>query len=123
MATAINWPSTLPGHPIGSWSYKPQTSIIKSNMEVGEPKRRLRTTALYKKFSGTLEMSAAQVETFITFVETTLNNGVLTFNWPDFINDETVEVCLDINTNGALYNLTQISEYVYEVTLQLEIKP
>lgn len=97
--------------------------MLKTDMEVGPPKRRLRSTTPLTKLSGTLELDETQFGTFRTFIETTLVYGTLSFNFPDYINSTTMEVVLDINTGGDLYGITQSGNHTYKIDLKLEEVP
>lgn len=121
MSTTINWPASLPSFLVKDWNYKKKSSIIKSEMETGQPKRRRRTTSELAYPSGTLEVSSTQLSTFIDFVENTLAGGVLSFNWPEFITGSSKEVVLNIGTGEDLYSVKQVGENSYSLKLSLEV--
>ncbi len=120
---AETWPAALPSMNLTGWKYSRASSILKSEMEIGPPKRRRRTTAQLAKVSGTLTLSAPQFEIFRNFVETDLNGGIEEIIWPEFIEGVQKNVVLDIDTNGDLYSVTQTGRGTFEVKLSLEIKP
>ena len=120
---AIDWPATLPSFPLKSWSYLKKSSVIKSEMEIGPPKRRNRSTLSRPEVSGSLELDGAQLETFISFIEDDLGNGILPFNWPEFMSGIQKEVVLSVDTNGTLYTINQTGRDNYKVKLTLEIQP
>ncbi len=117
------WPDSLPGFILKSWSYKKKSSILKSEMEVGPPKRRRRTTAEMSVCNGTLELTAAQFEIFREFLEVNLYGGIKPFMWPDFIAGEPREVRLSIDTGGDLYSVKQSGKNSFKVSMTVEVHP
>jgi len=76
------WPATLPQCPLlNGWDETPQPSVTSFIPEVGPPKARRRSTAKVWISSVTYRMSNAQILTFLTFYETTLEDGSLPFSW------------------------------------------
>ncbi len=120
---SVSWPGSLPSVELTGWNYQKKSGVIKSEMEVGPPKRRRRTTAQMAILSGKLLLSASQVETFRQFVETDLKGGMEVILWPEFIEGQQKEVVLSLDTNGDLYSVTQTSESTFEVRLKLEVLP
>jgi len=118
-----NWPEALPSFLLRDWSYGKQTSILKSDMEIGPPKRRKRTTAEGGSLTGSIEIDQQQFEVFKTFVESTLSGGINSFLWPDFISGTPKEVVLSIDTKGVLYSVSQTGENTFKIKLKLEVLP
>lgn len=77
--TTAAWPSTIPQCPILAFQEKPQTNVASFKPEVGPPKMRRRSTAKSWLTDVTFRMTNAQVVTFLTFYETTLEDGSLPF--------------------------------------------
>jgi len=81
--TTAAWPAGLPQCPIlNGWSETPQPNIGAFAPEVGPPKMKRRSTAKTWLSTLTYRMTSAQVVTFKTFYETTLEDGSLPFTWP-----------------------------------------
>ena len=76
--TTAAWPTSL-GCPILNFTEKPQPNVTAFTPEVGPPKQRRRSTAKGWLTSITFRMTRAQVVTFLTFYETTLEDGSLPF--------------------------------------------
>lgn len=79
---AASWPATLPQCPIlNAFSETPQPNVVSFKPEVGPPKQRRRSTAKAWITNVSYRMTNAQLLTFKTFFETTLEDGALPFNW------------------------------------------
>lgn len=79
-----SWPSTLPKPQLGSANYVPMFDpVLRTSMEAGAPKTRLRVTAVPETFTGQLMLTSAQLATLRTFYATTLKY-VGAFDWVDF---------------------------------------
>lgn len=76
--TTAAWPTSL-GCPILQFTETPQANVASFTPEVGPPKMRRRSTAKAWMTSVTFRMTRAQVVTFLTFYETTLEDGSLPF--------------------------------------------
>ena len=60
-------------------------------MGYGPPKVRRRTTAVIQQVPVVMDLSDTQKTALITFYDTTLEGGVLPFDWIDQLNGGTVE--------------------------------
>jgi len=76
--TTAAWPTAL-GCPVLSFTEQPQPNVASFTPEVGPPKMRRRSTAKGWLTSFAFRMTRAQVVTFLTFYETTLEDGSLPF--------------------------------------------
>lgn len=78
------WPASLPQAPISD-SYRETTTSgrIVSAMSTGPAKMRRRSTAVSRLYDVTYLFDASQRADFETFFHTTLEEGTLTFDWPD----------------------------------------
>ena len=84
MATLIDWPSTIPQcFEAGSLSGKPRSGTIITQMDTGPPKKRRRSTAVGKDFSGTMLMTFDEFDDLNTFYHITTGEGSERFNFPD----------------------------------------
>lgn len=119
---SVNWPTALPSVNLTGWKYTKQSAVLKSEMEIGPPKRRKRATSHWAVLTGTLDLTQAQFEAFTAFVETDLKGGIEYINWPDFISGNTKLAALSVDSKGELYTVTQTSENTFRVQLKLEIQ-
>jgi hypothetical protein len=75
------WPVSLPTNFLkNSLKEGPPDNIIWQEMDYGPPKTRKRGSAAIETFSGSMYMTTAQVATFYTFFNTTLNSGADEFD-------------------------------------------
>lgn len=79
-----SWPATLPQAPVAD-GYRETTTTgrIVSPMSMGPVKMRRRSTAITRVYDVTYLLDTTQRATFETFYHTTLDEGSLTFFWPD----------------------------------------
>lgn len=76
------WPTSLPDNFLASaYSESPPDNTIRTKMDVGPPKMRRRGTAAARPIRGTLLMTDAQLATFDTFYDSTLDSGADRFDW------------------------------------------
>jgi hypothetical protein len=66
-------------------------TVLRSDMEVGPAKVRRRNTKGIDKFSASIDLSVAEYTTFKNFYTTSLNGGVLSFNFDHPITREETE--------------------------------
>ena len=76
--TTAAWPTSL-GCPVLNFTEVPQPNVASFTPEVGPPKMRRRSTAKGWLTSVTFRFTNAQVVTFLTFYETTIEDGSLPF--------------------------------------------
>lgn len=92
------WPTDLPfftSRP-GYQRSGPQGHILRSEMDVGPPKRRRRTSAAPEAFSGKIErLTQVQLATFKQFYRVTLGGGALSFDAADPMTGETRTYAFD----------------------------
>jgi hypothetical protein len=75
---AIAWPATLPTNvQRDSFSYNPNSGIIRDEMDAGYPKIRRRFTAVTKEMSVSMVMTTEQLTTFETWFTNAPTNGTL----------------------------------------------
>jgi len=76
------WPTTLPAFTLeDGYNETLNDQTIESQNDTGNAKIRRRYTKLIQTFDVTLQMTQAQRDTFLTFWQTTLAGGSLTFDW------------------------------------------
>ena len=77
----IVWPPSLPNVMSEKTSIEDSLDVIKTEMDVGYPKRRRRSSTVIEIFSTALILNGDQKETLRTFVRDTLRGGTLPFSW------------------------------------------
>lgn len=117
--SAIDWPETLPQLLSASdFTHTLADNVLATEMDVGPPKRRLRSLANEAPLAGSMIMTSAQWADLETFYIDTVS-GVLPFNFPDPDDDEeTIEVIFAAPP-GRRYS----SPGKWRVSLQLRIQP
>jgi hypothetical protein len=113
------WPNTLPAYPLidGFHETAPNT-VIRTDMEQGPAKVRLRTTAAIRTLALSYLMNKAQVTALETFYLATLQGGALSF---DFTHPRSNAV--------VSCRFTRPPEYVtsngnfFKVAMELEVLP
>nr|BDD44768.1 hypothetical protein 1 [bacterium] len=80
-----SWPGTLPdSFEHDSYRFIKGSGVIRTSMDTGPPKIRRRFTATYDRHGGVMVMTKTLYEgDFLTFFETTIAHGSLTFTFPD----------------------------------------
>ena len=113
------WPATLPSYVlVEGYSEMPPVNSIRTQMDVGPPKVRRRSTAAPRPITCKQHMTKTQVAILDTFYVTTLSSGVDPFDWTH-------------PRTGASVSFTFTEPPTYEslggtawgVTLKLEILP
>lgn len=75
------WPGTLPTPNLGGYSEQYIDPVIRTQMDSGPTKRRLRYTAVPKQVSVSLTLTNAQVQTLEAFYRDDLGYGSLPFDF------------------------------------------
>lgn len=115
----ITWPATLPQRPLAEGYQETEPDVLlRSPMDAGPPKVRLRFTAGVQPVMTTWEMTGAEVETFRTFYRTTIKYGAIQFEHINFRTGATVTYAIpappvERNVGGD----------VWQVQIPLEIWP
>jgi len=90
---AITWPGGLPSKPqMDGWQELPGDTSLTSEMDVGPPKKRNRSTMPLDEFNVVYKLTTAQRATFMTFLQTTTASGVTEFEWVHPITSATLTV-------------------------------
>lgn len=69
------WPSTLPLPTLQGYGVKPDAAFVRTDMDAGAARQRRRYTAPPSRLSVAWVFTAAQMASFKTFYETTLDLG------------------------------------------------
>jgi hypothetical protein len=77
--TAIRYPDNLPGIRASGFQSQYQDPVIRTQMDAGPVKQRLRYTAAPKKFTGTVIVDESEREIFEAWFTETLGFGTLRF--------------------------------------------
>ncbi len=86
------WPASLPQAPLlRGYSEQGQGNTIRTQMDVGPPKRRRRYTAELVQYQMMVLLTEAQLATFETFYTSTLSHGADAFDWVDHRAGTTLE--------------------------------
>ena len=79
MSTAIYWPEELPIPKLSGLASQYQKAFIRTEMDAGPAKQRLRYTAVPKQFTGALVLTEAKRAILDSFFVDTLGYGTLRF--------------------------------------------
>ena len=113
------WPSNLPPPAASAADYTPLfDNILKSQMEVGQ-KRRRRATYCPDVFKGSVILDAAQAATLQTFYASTLR-AILPFDWIDW---RTGEPCAYAFQSAPSYSLFAGTTDKWVASLELVTVP
>lgn len=118
------WPASLPLPLMSGLSYAPRDQGITTQMQVGPPKRRRRSSADVVDYAAPVQFTGAQVATFRTFFSTTLAGGTLPFDLPDPTTGATVSMMF---VGPAVFTPMRahevVDERLWESVLPLVILP
>lgn len=79
---AVDWPATLPQYvDQTTFGETIQDPVIRTDMEGGPKKARLRYTAVPEQYTISMILTSSQRTAFLTFYKSTLNYGVDEFVW------------------------------------------
>ena len=114
----------LPERPLLSgFSEKPQNNLLRTQMETGYPKQRLRYTAAstYYTVKYLLRSSENQITEWRTFFTTTISYGASSFTMPDPGDQAGGDVIVRIVGNDPLYTLVpdnSTTDYILSISLE-----
>lgn len=64
-------------------SVTPRPAVVRTEMDVGPPKQRRRSTLVWKDIQARMVLSGTQLQTFLAFWDQDLAQGALAFDWYD----------------------------------------
>ena len=117
----LSWPTTLPQSPQKDFQETIGINIIRTNMDMGPAKQRLRgqrPSTLQLNFI----MTKAQTETLESFIKTDLV-GVKRFSWKHPRTGSNIECRIVPQGEGEFYTLNYLAPDYYQVNLKFEILP
>ena len=127
MALPVDWPATLPkGFEADSYNHAPGSGVIRSDVDTGYAKTRLRYTAVMNEHSGRMVMTKTLYESdFLPFFKTDIGRGTIPFDFPNpFDGGATeIEVRWKVETGSPPYSLKQFSPTEVELNFVLEELP
>lgn len=110
MATAINWPSSLPNFEAPSLSVDSGSVLIRSKMDSGYDKTRKRYTGSKTSYSGEIILDNDELAVFEDFFDNTIDYGNLSFNFPSPVYiGYPVEVKFKFDGESPLYTVNPLS--------------
>lgn len=118
------WPSTLPQYPDQQgFSETIRDPVLRTAMDAGPEKARLRYTAVPEQYKMTMHMTKEQRATFVNFYKSSLGYGVDEFYWYHPINvdgsgDRITVVC----RFTSMYTITADNNE-FSVTFSMEVLP
>lgn len=113
------WPGSLPQSFLaGSFREQIAERTIRTQMDVGPALVRKRSSAAVIPIAGAMVMTATQLATFKTFVNTTIDGGAETFTFPDPHDGSDLTVRLT-----AMPAISDLSNDLFRVGLDLEVLP
>lgn len=114
------YPDSLPLFELG-WTISPTSNWLVSKPERGPSKRRLLTSAQVKIHTGKCVMNQSQLEEFIDFWDYTLNGGICSFLYPNYIAGAGSYITVRF---ADMYSYTRSGDgMTYVLTISLEILP
>jgi hypothetical protein len=117
----ISWPISLPAQPERGYSESIGTLILRSPMDAGPAKQRVRARRP-DTLSVQYTLTSAQVTTLRTFFLDSIA-GTLRFNYTHPRTGSTVEVRVIPQQSGELFQVQYLAPGYYRVNFQLEILP
>ena len=120
MSIAV-WPNTLPSGTISDMSGGPQSNAVTFTPQTGPTIDRRRSSSVARKRKIKLPpLTLTQYATFRTFFETTLQYGILPFNWEDPFTGTTVRMKF-IQTNDPIYNEVMLTPDLTQIDFEVLI--
>lgn len=96
---AEQWPASLEQKlQVQGFQQTLGNTVIKSETEIGLPKERRRFTKGIDRIGATIIINRTDIATFDNFYNTTLNGGILTFEFTDPISDTLKEYKFDTSS-------------------------
>lgn len=118
------WPASLPQSLLRDLSQSYQPAKLRTQMDKGPHKQRQRFTAMTRFYDGSLYLDGTEIQTFMTFFETTIGAGAASFTWIDPIDDSSASLRFREDPKIDLVRSHQTpASRLYRVSLSLEKLP
>ena len=115
------WPSTLPDPLKNYYSYKPGSSVIRSDMDSGLARQRRRFTSRIDLFKCALVLSSTQLQTLETFIDDDIDGGAAWFDI--YLKDGQGKRLLEARLfQGQLDNVRLIGTEKWQIDFQIEVR-
>lgn len=119
------WPASLPTMPIaGGYGEKPQSQVLRSDMDAGPVKTRRRFTAGTRELAYSHRVTLAQADTFEDFFYNDIAAGALPFDIEQPRTGQTVSVLIKTGKGQPPYELTPaetgVCQYILSMTLEVQ---
>jgi len=114
MAT-IDWPSGLDAALVGTLVEDRVANYANDKATVGAPKRRARFTRTLKAWKFTIRLDATTYTTLNTFIDTTSNGGVTSFDWTHPVTAVEYEVRF-----AELPSIKNVSQDIWDAAISIE---
>lgn len=122
MAYNYVWPPSLPRSPRpDGYTERPGLNILRTPVDAGPAKQRRRSNRP-DQISCVFRLTATELATFQTFVNSTLAGGTLRFGMPHPRTGVMSEVRL-VPADDGVYSLSIVGSRIYDVSLTLEVLP
>lgn len=118
--TVPSWPSTLPQAGAMNVRGNPQSNVISFKPERGPSIDRRAASTVNKIRTVQLKLTLAQYNTFVTFFETTLKDGVLPFDWVDPMTNESALIKF-IHEEQKTIDEEKITLDLYQVSFRVMV--
>jgi len=116
----VAWPASLPQKLMrAGFSEAPANTLLRTEMDAGPGKVRRRNTAGIRPVQGKITVTKAQLTTFKTFYNDTIQGGALRFNWDEPL-DDTASVEMRFTKEPSW---SELGPDVFQISLELEILP
>lgn len=102
MATTVNWPQGLPC--FQSWQEQLEDNVLRTEMEVGQEKRRLRHTRQRRQITTQLTLKFHQYQALRTFYQADCLQGTISFNLTHPLEGTPIEVFFEVPVNYEAFN-------------------
>ena len=119
----VAWPPTLPQKQFLGLRDERQSGRLRTSMDTGPAKQRRRFTAATRNIGVPIVLDGAQRQTFDTFFITTLEEGVLSFDWEDPVDDTTISMRFISFPPFELISGGIPDERMWQAVMTLEILP
>lgn len=120
---SIVWPPELPPLQNEGTRYAPEPAAARFAPDDGRDKLRRRTTRARRSFTTPLELTGAQLQVFLAFLDESLDGGAAPFEWTDPVTDGAVVCRLRREPEWTLRTAAPAALRRWTADLDVEILP